>query len=67
MLEQRFILQKLNQEGISMIKLNGGDGSTREKSILILGAKSDLEGVEVEYKYLEMLYGEQNAEWQFSE
>lgn len=50
-----------------MIQYRGGDGSSTEKSIIILGAKSDREGVESEYEYLESIYGDQNVEWRLVE
>jgi len=50
-----------------MIKFRGGDGSSKEKAIIILGANSDLEGVEAEYEYLESIYEEQNVEWRLNE
>jgi len=49
-----------------MIKYRG-DGSSKDKAIIILGANSDLEGVDAEYNYLESLYGEQNVEWRLDE
>jgi hypothetical protein len=45
-----------------MIQYNGGDGSSKGKSILNLGANSDREGVQAEYEFLESHYGEQNSE-----
>ncbi len=39
-----------------MIQYKGGDGSCKEKSIIILGAKSDAEGVGAEYRYLDLHY-----------
>ena len=48
------------------IKISGGDGSTREKAIII-NAPSDKLGVDAEYNYLESIYGEQNVHWRLDE
>ncbi len=36
-----------------MIQIKGGNGSSREKAVIILGANNEREGVDVEYKYIE--------------
>lgn len=38
------------------IKISGGDGSTKETAIKIQNAKSDAEGVDAEYRYLDKKY-----------
>jgi hypothetical protein len=38
------------------IKILGGDGSTQKTAIKILGARSDAEGVDAEYRYLDKNY-----------
>lgn len=40
-----------------MKQSEGGDGSTKEKAVLIL-AKSEIEGVDAEYDYLDSKFGE---------
>ena len=45
------------------IRFTGGDGSTQEQAIIILGAKGEREGVDAEYRYLEILYGPQGRTW----
>ena len=35
-----------------------GDGSTKEKAVIILGAENEFEGVDTEYNWLEK-FGEQ--------
>ncbi len=41
-----------------MIKLQGGNGSTKEKAIEILGAKDNQEGIDAEYNFIEELFDE---------
>lgn len=41
-----------------MIKYKGGDGSNKEKAIIISGAESEFEGVDAEYNYLDSKLGE---------
>ena len=36
-----------------MIQYKGGDGTSKEKAIIILRTESELEGVDAEYDYLE--------------
>ena len=40
-----------------MIQYKGGDGSSKEKAIIILGVDSELEGVDAEYDYIKRKYG----------
>ena len=48
-----------------MVKLNGGDGSSKEQAIIIINAKTEREGVDAEYNYLEEILGEENIYWKF--
>ena len=48
-----------------MIKLTGGNGSSKEQAIIILNAKTEREGVDAEYSYLEEILGEENIYWKF--
>ncbi len=41
-----------------MIQYKGGDGSSKEKAIIILEAKNEEEGVDAEYDLLEEKFGE---------
>ena len=41
-----------------MIQYNGGNGSTKEKAIVILGAKDNQEGIDAEYNFIEELFDE---------
>ena len=47
-----------------MIQYKGGDGSTKEKAIIILCANNEIEGVDAEYVWLEEKFGEENVEWE---
>ena len=40
-----------------MISYKGGDGSTKQNAIVILGVKDEADGVDAEYNYLEDKYG----------
>ena len=40
------------------------NGLTKEKAVIILGAKDETEGVDAEYKWLEEKYGKVNVEWE---
>ena len=40
-----------------MIQYKGGDGLSKEKAIIILGANNETEGVDAEYSLLEEKYG----------
>jgi hypothetical protein len=48
-----------------VIKLTGGDGSSREEAIIILNAEGEKEGVTAEYNYLEDILGKENIYWKF--
>jgi len=41
-----------------MIQYNGGDGTSKEKTIIIFGAESELEGVDAEYEFIQSLHTE---------
>jgi hypothetical protein len=45
------------------IRFTGGDGSTQEQAIVILGAKGETDGVASEHKYLELVYGPRGRAW----
>ena len=47
-----------------MIQYKGGDGSSKEKAVIILGANNEFEGVDAEYEYLESKIGEVEVESQ---
>jgi hypothetical protein len=47
-----------------MIKYKGGDGSSKENAVIILGANNEIEGVDAEYLWLEENHGEENVEWE---
>jgi len=47
-----------------MIKYKGGNGSSKEQAIIILGADNEFEGVDAECDYLESKYGEHEIESQ---
>ena len=38
-----------------MIQIKGGNGSTKEKAIRIIGADTELKGIDVEFNYIERL------------
>ena len=40
-----------------MIQYKGGDGSAKNKAIIVLGAKSEFEGVDAEHNYIERKFG----------
>ena len=35
-----------------MIQIKGGNGSSREKAVIILGTNNEREGIDVEYNYI---------------
>ena len=41
-----------------MIRYKGGNGSTKEQAIIILGAESELEGVDAEFEFIQRLYSD---------
>ena len=45
------------------IKFAGGDGTSFDKAVVIIGAKSPRFGIKAEYIYLEMHYGKPNVDW----
>ena len=47
-----------------MIKLQGGNGSTKEKAIEILGAKDNQEGIDAEYEIISEMLGERFIGWE---
>ena len=47
-----------------MIKLQGGNGSTKEKAIEILGAKDNQEGIDAEYEIISEMLGERFIDWE---
>jgi len=40
-----------------VIQIKGGDGSSKEKAIIILNAKNEEEGVDAEFNYIERKVG----------
>ena len=46
---------KLDQGVIQVIQYKGGNGSSKQEAVIILGAESELEGVDAEYEYIESL------------
>ena len=50
-----------------MIKLTGGNGSSKEQSIIILNAKTERGGVDAEYNWFEEKFGEQNIRWELND
>lgn len=47
-----------------MLQYKGGNGSSKEKAIIIHGVYSEWEGVDAEYNYLERKYGDFEIESQ---
>lgn len=41
-----------------MIQYKGGSGSSEQEAVIILGAESELEGVDAEYEYIQSLHTE---------
>ena len=39
-----------------MIQYKGGSGSSEQEAVIILGAESELEGVNAEYEYIQRLH-----------
>jgi len=39
-----------------MIQYKGGNGSTKEEAVIILGAESELEGVDAEFEFIQSLH-----------
>ena len=42
----------------------GGDGTSMEKAVVIVGASGEFEGVASEYDWLEIQFGPENVNWQ---
>ena len=40
-----------------MIKINGGNGSSKEKAIRIIGADNEWKGIDAEFNYIERKFG----------
>ena len=49
-----------------MIQYKGGDGSSKEESVVILGAANETEGIAAEYNWVEEKYGNQNISWELN-
>ena len=47
-----------------MIQYKGGNGSTKEKAIEILGAKDNQEGIDAEYEIISEMLGERFIDWE---
>ena len=47
-----------------MIQYKGGDGLSKEKAVIIVGANNEIEGVDAEYSLLEDKYGKENVKWE---
>lgn len=45
----------------------GGDGTSMEKAVVIVGASGEFEGVASEYAWLEIQFGPKNVNWQSPE
>ncbi|UCE26114.1 MAG: hypothetical protein JSW52_07040 [Candidatus Coatesbacteria bacterium] len=41
----------------------GGDGTSLEKAVIIVGASGEFEGVDSEYTWLEIQFGPENVNW----
>ena len=39
-----------------MIQYKGGGGSSEQEAVIILGAESELEGVDAEYEFIQSLH-----------
>jgi len=50
-----------------MIKISGGNGSSKEQAIIILNAKTERGGVDAEYNWFEEKFGEQNISWELND
>ena len=46
-----------------MVEYAGGDGSSKEKAIIIKGAASSMEGIAAEYQYLSDRFGVRGSDW----
>jgi len=47
-----------------MVEYAGGDGSSKENAVIIKGAKSSMEGIGAEYRYLSEKFGERGKDWE---
>ena len=45
------------------VTFGGGDGLSQDNAVKILGAKNHIEGIKMEYTYLNMLLGPKGAKW----
>ena len=50
-----------------MIKLTGGNGSSKEQAIIILNAKTEREGVDAEYELVSKYFGIEDIDWRLVE
>lgn len=41
-----------------MIQYKGGNGSSEQEAVIILGAESELEGVDAEYEFIQSLHSD---------
>jgi hypothetical protein len=46
-----------------MVEYAGGDGSSMEKAVKIVGAANSMEGISAEYQYLSNKYGIRGQDW----
>ena len=47
-----------------MIQYKGGNGSSKQESVVILGADNEAEGVDAEFSWFEEKYGKQDFNWE---
>jgi len=51
----------------SQISYTGGDGSSFEQAVVILGAVNEFDGVDAEYQWLAQKFGPENENWSSSQ
>ena len=59
------VKEKSTQKKTGNIAYTGGDGTSIENAIIILGAKNSFEGIPAEYAYVGKLYGKRSVDWLF--
>jgi hypothetical protein len=49
------------------MKIEGGNGKSKEDAIIIKDVNNDFEGIGIEYEWLRNTYGAQNLDWKLEE
>jgi hypothetical protein len=47
-----------------LVEYSGGDGSSMEKAVQIIGVQNSMQGIQAEYQYLSEKFGVRGTDWQ---